>query len=58
MSVKLAFRSEAIFGSATFTIVMSSSSMNTPTQTTSNVHHFRAIRRMLVSRSGGPVVRA
>ena len=43
MSEKLAFRSVAIFGSATFTIVMSSSSMNVPTQTTISVHHLRSI---------------
>src|SRR6478609_9422927 len=43
MSEKLAFRSVAIFGSATFTIVMSSSNMNVPTQTTISVHHLRSI---------------
>ena len=30
-------------GSATFTIVMSSSSMNTPVQTATRVHHLFAI---------------
>src|SRR5437588_3702920 len=43
MSEKPAFSEVAIFGSATFTIVMSSSSMNVPTQTTSRVHHFRSM---------------
>src|SRR5436305_10808883 len=43
MSEKLAFRSLAIFGSATFTIVMSSSSMNVPMHTTISVHHLRSI---------------
>ena len=32
-----------MYGSATLTIVMSSSSMNTPVQTASRVHHLRAI---------------
>src|SRR6201985_3206185 len=31
-----------MYGSATLTIVMSSSSMNTPVQTASRVHHLRA----------------
>ncbi len=30
-------------GSATFTIVMSSSSMNTPVQTAARVHHFERV---------------
>src|ERR1022692_4190597 len=32
-----------MFGRATFTIVMSSNSMNTPTQTAVRVHHLRSI---------------
>ena len=43
ISEKFAFSSEAIVGSATFTIVMSSSNMNVPTQTTISVHHLRSI---------------
>src|SRR3954469_1106349 len=37
-SLKLVFRSLAMSGSATFTIVMSSSSMNVATQTAASVH--------------------
>ena len=43
MSEKLAFKSPAIFGRATLTIVMSSNNMNVATQTTISVHHFRSI---------------
>ena len=46
-SVKLADRSFSIDGSAVFTTVMSSSSMNVPTLTASKVHHFLDIFRFL-----------
>ena len=42
-SVRLAPRSRSISGSATFTIVMSSRSMNVAIETVINVHHLRAI---------------
>ena len=42
-SVKLASRSSLMLGSAVFTTVMSSSSMNTATFTTASVTHLRAI---------------
>ena len=42
-SVKLASRSSRIDGSATFTTVMSSSSMNVATETAIKVHHLRCI---------------
>ena len=48
MSEKLALSSEAIFGSATFTIVMSSRSMNVAMQTTIRVHHLRSISHGIV----------
>ncbi len=38
-----AFRSRWMSGSATFTIVMSSSSMNTPVHTATRVHHLLAM---------------
>ena len=44
-SLKLAPSSSAMSGSATFTIVMSSSSMNVAEQTASRVHHLRSILR-------------
>ena len=43
-SLKLASSSPEMSGSATFTIVMSSSSMNVARQTASRVHHLRSIR--------------
>ena len=49
---KLACRSSWMLGSATFTIVTSTSSMNVPRQTASRVHHFRS---MTVLTSGPPV---
>ena len=42
-----------MYGSAVFTIVMSSSSMNVPTQTASRVHHLRSIGRRLRARRAG-----
>ena len=42
-SLKLASRSRWISGSATLTMVMSSSSMNIATQVASRVHHLRSI---------------
>src|SRR4051794_18472456 len=44
-SLKLVSRSSAMSGSATFTIVMSSSNMNVARQTASRVHHLRAMSR-------------
>ena len=41
--MKLAFRSSWMEGSAVFTTVMSSRSMNVATLTAINVHHFRSI---------------
>jgi hypothetical protein len=46
-SVKLAPRSSRIDGSAVFTTVMSSKSMNVATLTAINVHHFRSIPTIL-----------
>src|SRR6185436_1504742 len=40
---RLAFRSRWMSGSATFTIVMSSSNMNVAIETSSSVHHLRSI---------------
>src|SRR3954453_12550825 len=45
MSVKSAPRSFAILGSATFTTVTSSSSMNVAVQTAIRVHHLRSMGR-------------
>jgi hypothetical protein len=42
-SVKLAPRSSSIAGSAVFTTVMSSRSMNVATLTTISVHHLRCM---------------
>ncbi len=58
MSEKLACREVAIFGSATFTIVMSSSSMNVATQTTISVHHLRSISRDSIIAAGEAPLRA
>ena len=41
-----------MFGSATFTTVMSSSSMNTASDTAISVHHLRST--LLLSRGGAP----
>jgi hypothetical protein len=41
-----------MYGSATLTIVMSSSSMNTPVHTASRVHHLRSIRSTSCSSAG------
>src|SRR4051794_33395191 len=45
--VRLALKSRWMLGSATFTIVMSTSSMNVATQTARRVHHFRSMTSIL-----------
>src|SRR3954451_7950741 len=55
MSAKSACSERPMSGSATFTIVMSSSSMNTATHTTINVSHFRSTCSMMPNRMSYPV---
>ena len=52
-SAKFACRSRSIAGSATFTIVMSSSSMNVAMLTTTSVHHLRFMTPTVRERVAG-----